>query len=131
MLEAANENASRLPEAVQVFLNVHGAQGTIDNGGFMYFFEEDWNGSPPYEDFIAAYETIGCIEQAADLRRVVATFPFSDPHLYRDKRREFMLARYDKSMYGIPEWGDSLLRTGDEVWAKLARYCKLHADDFA
>jgi hypothetical protein len=64
------------------------------------------------------------------LRRIVATFPFSDSHLHKDKRQEFMDARYDKKVFGIPEWG-SVLFFGEEVWEKLARYYEMHQDEFA
>jgi len=64
------------------------------------------------------------------LRRIVATFPFSDSHLHKDKRQEFMDARYDKKVFGIPEWG-SVLCFGEEVWEKLARYYEMHQDEFA
>jgi len=131
MLSSVDDDMSQLPEAVQVFLLVNGAQGAIDNGGFVFFFEEDWPGTPPYEDFNAAYESIGCIEQSAALRRIVATFPFSDPHLHREKRQEFMNARYNKSAFGIPDWNQDLLCFGKEVWEKLAKYYELHQDDFA
>lgn len=131
MLGAVDEDMRLLPEAVQVFLAVHGAQGAIDNGGFVYFFEADWPGLPPYENFIAAYETIGCIEQAVALRRIVGTFPSSDPHLHRSKRREFIQTRYDQKAYGVPDWQPDLKSFGQEVWEKLARYCKTHKDDFA
>jgi hypothetical protein len=127
----ASADGDRLPEAVQVFLLVHGAQVAIDNGGFAFFFEADWPGTPPYDDFIGAYETIECIEQAAALRRIVATFPFSEPHLHKDKRQEFMDARYDKSAFGIAEWNREILYFGKEVWENVAKYYKMHADDFA
>src|SRR5262249_14691345 len=101
-----------------------------DNGGLVFFFEADWPGLPPYEDFIAAYEAIGCIEQAAALRRIVGTFPFTDPHLHKDKRRAFIEARYDKSVRGVPDWERDIRSFGQEVWEKLAGYCEMHEDDF-
>jgi len=129
-LAAVDEDMSRLPEAVQVFLLVNGAQGVIDNGGYSFFFGQDWPDNPAYEDFVRAYETVGCVEQAADLRRVAATFPFPDPHLHLEKRRAFIDARYDKSAFCVPEWGNSLC--GDkEVWERLARYYELHEEEFA
>jgi hypothetical protein len=82
MLSSVDGDLNRLPEAVQIFLLINGAQGVIDNGGYIYFFEEDWPNTPPYDDFISAYEAIGCSQQADDLRRVVATFPFDNPHLH-------------------------------------------------
>ena len=65
------------------------------------------------------------------MRRVVATFPFPEPHLHRDKRRAFIEARYDEKAFGVPEWGDDLLRFGQEVWDKLAEYCRKHENDFS
>jgi hypothetical protein len=50
---------SRLPQNVRIFLLVNGAQGIIDNGGYKYFFGQDWPGTPPYDDFANAYEAIG------------------------------------------------------------------------
>src|SRR4051812_22438859 len=98
-LASVGDDMSLLPETVRVFLLVNGAQGVIDNGGYRYFFGQDWPGTPPYEDFISAYEAIGCRQQAADLRRVIATFPFSDPHLCKEKRQAFIDAHYDKSTF--------------------------------
>ena len=66
MLTSVDDDMSRLPESVRIFLLVNGAQGVIDNGGYNYFFEADWPGTPPYEVFADAYEAIGCIRQAAD-----------------------------------------------------------------
>jgi hypothetical protein len=128
-LEAAGGDMSRLPEPLQVVLLIDGAQGVIDNGGYVYFFEEDWPNIPSYDDFISAYEAIGCEQQAVDLRRVVATFPFENPHLHKEQRQAFMDARYDKSEFCIPEWGNALCGDTD-VWEKLARYYEMHEDDF-
>jgi hypothetical protein len=129
-LAAADEDMSRLPESVRVFLLVHGAQGVIDNGGYRYFFESDWPNTPPYEVFASAYETIGCVEQAADLRRVVATFPFPDPHLDSDKRQAFIDEHYDEDECEVRGWGEAIC--GDDViWKKLAGYAKQHVHDFA
>ena len=129
MLTSVDDDMSRLPESVRIFLLVDGAQGVIDNGGYRYFFEADWPGNPPYEDFADAYEAIGCIRQAADLRRVVATFPFSEPHLHKDERNAFIEVRYDKHTYCVPEWGNTLC--GDkEVYEKLAMHIAIHRKDF-
>jgi hypothetical protein len=96
---------------------------------YNYFFEQDWPGIPPYEDFAAAYEAIGCIRQAADLRRVAASFPFPEPHLHKEERKAFMDARYDESTYCVPEWGNALC--GDkEVWERLATFYALCRKDF-
>ena len=129
-LAEVDDDMSRLHESVRIFLLVHGAQGVIDNGGYRYFFEADWPNTPPYEVFASAYEMIGCAKQAADLRRIVTTFPFADPHLHSKKRQAFIDTRYDKKKFCVPEWGNALC--GDEdVWKKLAKYGKKHKKDFA
>jgi hypothetical protein len=130
MLAAVDADMSLMPEPVRNFLLVHGAQGVIDNGGYRFFFEADWPNKPPYDVFVSAYEAIGCFEQAEDLRRVVATFQFQDPHLHKEQRQAFIEARYDKSRFCVPEWGNALCGDKD-VWEKLARYYEMHEDDFA
>jgi len=120
---------SRLSEPVKVFMLVYGAQGVIDNGGFKYFFGQDWPDNPPYEIFISAYESIGCEVQAQELRKVIGTFPFSDPHLHKELRAEFINQNYDADEHSVRGWGDSLC--GDEaVWKKLARYYERNMQAF-
>ena len=79
-----------LPKSVRTFLLVHAAQGVIDNGGYSYFFGPDWPNKLPYEDFAEAYDKIGCTNQAKDIRRVISSFPFSDPHLKCEKRANYI-----------------------------------------
>ena len=129
MLSDANDDMLRLPEPVRVFLQVNGAQGVIDNGGFRYFFEADWPGNPPYETFAAAYEAIGCWKQAAEIRRVAKTFPCADPHLHKELRNEYIQEQYDAETMSVGDWGDELCGD-DEVWKKLAAYYDWHKPHF-
>ncbi len=126
---AAGGDLTKLSEPVRTFLIVNGAQGVIDNGGYRYFFDADWPGNPPYEVFAAAYETIGCWKQATDLRRVVATFPFPDPHLHKEGRCQFIEENYDQDSFSVRGWGDELCGD-DEVWKKLAAYCDWNRPHF-
>ena len=121
-LESVDGDLSRLSPTVRTFLVVHEAQGVIDNGGYRYFFGADWPGNTPYGEFVSAYEAIGCVEQAADLARVVGTFPFSEPHLHADARDAFIEKNYDPDDRTVRGWGDALC--GDEVvWKHLADFC--------
>lgn len=129
MLAAVGEDMAQLPEAVQVFMKVNSAQGVIDNGGYRYFFAADWPGNPPYEDFASAYEAIGCWKQAEELRRIVTTFPFPDPHLDEAKRKEYIEANYNPEEMQVRGWGDALCGD-DEVWKKLAAYYDWHKTQF-
>jgi neutral trehalase len=118
-----------LPQSVANLLLVYSAQGKIDNGGYQYFFEEDWRSSPPYSRFVAAYLAIGCGEQAEDMDRVVSTFPFGNPHLNKSKREQYIKANYGEDEAEVKGWGDA--HCGDpEVWEKLAGYYLENVEDF-
>ena len=119
-----------LPQVVANFLRIHAAQGVIDNGGYPHFFDSDWPGHPPYSRFIEAYLAIGCEEQAREIERVIATFPFDNPHLHEDDRKKYMGENYDDEKDEVRGWGDALC--GDKrVWEKLADYCIEHQDELA
>lgn len=127
--DRVGNDLSKLPLPVQSFILVYGAQGVIDNGGYKYFFEADWPGKPDYRLFITAYEAIGCPTQAAEMARVVSTFPFANPHLYMDERNEYMDENWDDDENEIRGWGDPLC--GDKtIWSRLADYCVANAKDF-
>jgi uncharacterized membrane protein (DUF2068 family) len=127
--DAAGGDLSKLSEPVRTFLIVNGAQGVIDNGGYRFFFGADWPDNPPYENFAAAYEAIGCWKQAADLRRVVETFPFPDPHLHKERRCHYIEENLDEETHSVRGWGDGLCGD-DEVWKKLAAYSDWHRPHF-
>ncbi len=129
LLNAQNNKLENLPEEVAVFLRVYDAQGVIDNGGYKYFFEADWPENPPYSDFVNAYYNIGCVEQAYELKKVVETFPFEDPHLNCDQRNEFMDVHWNEEKYCVEMWGNKLC--GDEeVWKFLENYYIKHQNKF-
>jgi len=128
LLNAENNKTENLPYEVATFLRVYSAQGVIDNGGYCYFFENDWPENPTYSDFVNAYHSIGCISQANELKRVVETFPFENPHINMERRCQFMDENEDDGFLEI--WGDELC--GDEeVWQKLEKYYIRHKNKFA
>jgi hypothetical protein len=98
---------------------VHGAQGVIDNGGFRYFFENDWPGRPPYSFFSKAYRRIGAARAAQRIEQAVASLPYRRPHLAARGRNRFMngLAEDD------PFFALDREVCGDvTIWAKLERF---------
>lgn len=130
LLRKAKDNINLLPAAVANLLMIYSAQGVIDNGGYKYFFESDWPMQPPYSRFVEAYAAIGCDKQAADLARVVATFPFDNPHLEAEKRNQFMDENYDEETFSVNGWGD-MLCGDEEVWTRLEAYYLKNTSEFA
>ena len=114
-----------LPE--QTVAVIYGAQGVIDNGGFRYFFENNWPGRPPYSLFSDAYRRIDATDAADCLDRAVRLFPSPRPHLAMGMRNRFMDA--------LPE-DDQLFALGGRVcgdttvWTKLERYVGQHTEAF-
>lgn len=58
VLRRQKGDVSKLPTEMQVVLRVHSAQGVMDNGALQYFFESNWEGTPPYSVFVDAFRQI-------------------------------------------------------------------------
>jgi hypothetical protein len=112
---------TKLPPIIANFILVYAAQGVIDNGGYRYFFGADWPNNPPYQLFIDAYRAIECENQAKDIERIIASFPFDNPHLHAGRRKQYINDNYDHERGEIKEWGDPLCGD-DEIWSKLEAY---------
>jgi len=69
---------------------VEQAQGVVDNGGFQYFFENDWPENPPYSVFMDAFRRIGAQEAADCIQDAAEMFPSTSPHLDYQMRRDHM-----------------------------------------
>jgi len=120
-LNRVGGNHAELPNEASIFLLVYSAQGVLDNGGYRYFFESNWPNHPPYSKFIDAYRETGCEKQADDFARVVASFPFENPHVNDSTRNRFINDNLDEDESEVKGWGDALC--GDEeVWSKLEQF---------
>jgi hypothetical protein len=127
--EKANSDFSLMRPELAIFHRVQAAQGVIDNGGLVYFFENDWIGFPPYSDFVAAYRAIGCEDAARCIEHAANSFPFADPELHYAKRRKFMEDNYDADLFEVKVWDNSIC--GDEtVYPALGTYAAMHPDAF-
>lgn len=47
------------------------AQGVIDNGGFEYFFENEFDGNPDMSDFVLVYEAVGASSSASAMKEAL------------------------------------------------------------
>ena len=120
-LESAGGDPLQLPDPARTVVLVSTAQALIENGGFEYFFENDFPGTPDYAVFVAAYRRIGASEAASHLEAAVTLFGFDAPHLHREQRLAF-LEELDAD--------DEFIRRGDAVcidkriWEALHRYAE-------
>ena len=120
-------------EQLQTVWAVEQAQGVIDNGGFHYFFENDWPERPSYSVFVDAFRRIGANEAADCIHDAVEMFPSSNPHLDYQMRREFMNSLREKESGKesiIDKLGDRVIDLGGDTFIRLARYILAHADSF-
>ncbi len=62
-------NTSSLQDKVVVLVTT--AQGIIDNGGFQYFFENEFEGDPNLQDFVSVFEQIGALESAGAIKKAI------------------------------------------------------------
>jgi hypothetical protein len=123
-----------LPWVSQVVTVFLGAQGYIDNGGFIYFFEGDYPGTPPYSVFADAYRAIGANESAECIEAAVSLFPFLEPQLHGDARRDYL--RDHCMIDGRTDDSSTLVKLGDRVidnsatnYTLLAKYIREHLDE--
>ena len=107
----------------QVVALVYGAQGVIDNGGLLYFFDNDWPDNPPYSLFVEAYQTIGLEKIAKCIASVTAAFPFPEPHLHREARAKYLDEHYSEENGMLLECDDFAV-AGDVVFARLAVFVR-------
>ena len=84
-----NPRTSPLKDKVVVM--VLSAQGVIDNGGFEYFFEEEFNGNPDLNDFVLVFNAIGAIESSAAIENAIAIKEDGEPDKF-DQLEEIMFA---------------------------------------
>lgn len=131
-LEEAGDEVFRLSTPIQTVLTVYNAQGIIDNGGFQYFFENDFPQTPPYSFFSDAYRRIGAECAADNIDKAARLFGFENPHLDMEKRQRFLdeisedEANEDSLFHRL---GDEICGD-DSVFEKLADYIKQNIQYF-
>lgn len=127
--EKVNSDFSLMRPELAIFHRIQVAQGIIDNGGLVYFFENNWIGFPPYSDFVFSYQAIGCDAAAKCIEQAANSFPFADPELHCEKRRKFMKDNYDADLFTVRGWDNTVC--GDEtVYPALGNYAAMHPEVF-
>ena len=80
----------------KTFIYVVTAVGLLGNGGFKYFFENDFDeGKVPHEEVISHFEKIGSSKTAETLRKSLNIFPGAKPQKNLAKRSAFLEKFFD------------------------------------
>ena len=124
-MDAAEDDLSKVEEPYRTVAIIYAAQGVIDNGGLVYFFENDWPRTPPYSVYADAYKRIGRLEAAKAIRDAAASFGFDMPEKNINARRQFIEKHYNEDKFGVDGWNDCVC--GDKkVWSDLANWVRQH-----
>jgi hypothetical protein len=122
-LEATGGDPDALPIAVKTLIVVYSAQGIIDNGGLEYFYESNFPLEPTYSTFSSAYISVGALSAAECIEMSAGMFPFPNPHLSQQLRRDFLAQLTPE--HPFTRLSDRIC--GDEsVWEKLEEYAVTH-----
>jgi hypothetical protein len=126
-LDAAGGNIAQLEEPHRTVALIYSAQGVIDNGGLIYFFESDWPGNPSYSLFADAYRRIGCLAAADAI--LLAADSFGLPHPERDRaaRNAFMDRFHGSDSNDTVEYWDDPICSDEQVWTNLAKWIQLQS----
>jgi len=73
------------PFSHKVVVMVVTAQGIIDNGGFDYFFEQEFEGNPNYQDFVNVFKEIGAVESSAAIEKAIKLNKKSGINKFKDQ----------------------------------------------
>lgn len=124
-LAVVGNQLEQLEEPYKTVAIIFSAQGVMDNGGMVYFFENDWPNNPPYSIFADAYERIGRAEAAQVIRDAVGTFGVANPEFNKTARKEYMKSNQESNDGMV--WNDCIC--GDNgVWVNLASWIRTHPD---
>jgi hypothetical protein len=123
----------RLDEPLLTVWAVEQAQGIIDNGGFQYFFENDWPENPEYSVFVDSFRRIGAAEAADCIQDAASMFPSSTPQLDCEMRREhmdFLRQKEGTEESVLDKLGFRVMDLGGDTMIRLAAYVRVHIEHF-
>lgn len=129
----SNWSPYKLSEPLLTVWAVCAVQEKTNNGGFQFFFENDWPDCPAYQIFIDAFERISAIETADMLRTSVSAFPSPEPQNDFEMRRNFMetsRSQPDADDSLIDKCGDRVIDLNDQNYRLLSAYVMEHLNCF-
>lgn len=127
-LDDVEGNIELLEEPYKTIAVIYSAQGVIDNGGLIYFFESDWPHNPPYTLFADAYRRINRQEAGDAIEFAATSFGIPNPEKNKSFRNEFMEKQFgtdETDGTWTVEWNDCIC--GDEdVWTHLTAWLRMN-----
>ncbi len=123
-LENCGSDPLRLQEPWKTIVMIYSAQGIIDNGGFTYFFENDWPNHTPYEEFALAYERIGKQDAAIAIRNAVAAMGIENAEHRIDERRAYIERNGNDHAPSVAGWNDDAILGDETVMTSLADWIR-------
>jgi hypothetical protein len=119
-LESVGSDPLRFPEPWKTIVLIRSVQGVIDNGGFTYFFENDWPNKAPYEEFAMAYDRIGKHDAAIAIRDAVSAMGLVNAETRIDDRRAYIERNGNEHNPAINGWDDDAIVGDETVMTSLA-----------
>lgn len=102
---------------------IYVGEGIIGNGGFQYFFENDFPGKR-HRDFVRAYKLLGFPEHAKRILRLLSLFPLKRPQKDLSVRSEFMDTAFDGARNPeIDETDRFFWNQNDRVMLRIDEVC--------
>ncbi len=123
-LEKVGSDPLRLTEPWKTILLIYSAQGVIDNGGFAYFFENDWPHHTPYDEFASAYDRIGEPEVSKAIRNAVAAMGLANPETRIDDRRAYIENNTIDQYGAVAGWIEDAIVGNESVMSSLASWIR-------
>jgi hypothetical protein len=123
----------RLSEPLLTVWAVVFAQGIIDNGGFGYFFENDFPENPPYSVFWEAFRRIGALESSQCIESAANLFPAQHPELDYQMRRDYLNLSREMAAGkrdAIDELASRFIDLGGSAFQLLVEYIQDHSNHF-
>ncbi len=109
--EVAEKDINLVPEPDKTLMVIYSAHGIIGNGGFRYFFENDFPGIENYNIIIKSYNNLNLNKHAEAIEKVLSLFPQGQPHKCLDERNKFMAKYFDdesKKYSPLVDWAEDI-----------------------
>ena len=126
--EALEQGIENIISEEQVLIAVYSAQAVICNGGFRYFFENDFTGNSGIEIVIASYQKIGLDEHAQKIIDLLKLFPNSVPHENLEARYSFLKKYFDEEskcyLPAVAEAEELFYKDSEQPYKLAAKYIR-------